>query len=64
MLYSTLNPETAVTEGSVNAEAHVGAGSVMTGALGNMTVLTVLLAPQRPEPGVPAVMVPQSAAST
>ena len=64
MLYSILNPVTAVTVGKVNAEAHVLAGAVKLGAVGNITTLTVLLAPHAPVPVVPAVVLPQSAVST
>jgi hypothetical protein len=64
MLYSMLNPGTALTVGRVNAEAHVEDGAVITGVDGNMTVDTVLLTPHDPMPAVPASVAPQSADST
>jgi len=64
MLYSTLNPLTAVTVGSVKADAQVFAGALMLGALGKITTLTELLTPQEPVPAVPAAVAPQVAAST
>jgi len=64
MLYSTLNPLTAVTLESVKAEAQVLAGAVITGALGKITTLTELLTPQEPVPAVPAAVAPQAAANT
>ena len=64
MLYSTLNPLTAVTLGSVKADAQVFAGALMLGALGKITTLTELLTPQEPVPAVPAAVAPQAAAKT
>jgi hypothetical protein len=64
MLYSMLNPATGATVGRVNAEAQVGAGSVITGAVGNITVVTILLPAHDPVPGVPAVIAPQLAERT
>jgi hypothetical protein len=42
ILYCTLNPDTGVTVGKINAEAHVLAGAVMVGAAGKTTIQTVL----------------------
>ena len=64
MLYSTVKPATGVTVGNVNADAQVFDGALITGAVGNITTLTVLLAPHDPVPEVPAKVAPQSAAST
>ncbi len=64
ILYCVLNPLTAVTVGKVNAEAQVLAGAIITGALGNITTLTELLAPHNPVPAVPAVVAPQVADKT
>ena len=61
ILYCTLNPDTAVTAGKVNAEAHVLAGTVRTGAVGNITILTELLIPHEPVPVVPAEVLPHVA---
>ena len=64
MLYSTLNPATALTAGNVNADPQVLAGAVITGAVGKITTLTELLAPHDPVPAVPAAVLPQVAAKT
>ena len=64
ILYSTLNPVTAVTVGKVNADAHVPAGAVIVGAVGKITTLTVLLTPQVEVPAVPAAVAPHIAAVT
>ena len=64
ILYSTLNPLTGVTEGNVNADAHVFVGAVITGAVGKITTLISLLAPHAPLPAVPAAVLPQVAAKT
>ena len=64
MLYSTLNPLTPVTLGSVKADAQVFVGTVITGTVGKITTLTELLTPQEPVPAVPAVVAPQADAST
>ena len=61
ILYSTLKPVTAVTVGKINADAHVPAGSVIVGAVGNITTLTVLLTPHEPGPAVLVVVLPQAA---
>lgn len=42
ILYCTSNPDTAVTEGKVNADAHVGEGAFMVGAAGKTTIQAVL----------------------
>ena len=63
-LYSILKPTTAGTVGNTKADAQVFAGAVITGALGKITTLTVLLGPHSPLPAVPAKVAPQSAAST
>ena len=64
MLYSVLNPLTGVTEGKVNAASHVFVGAVITGAVGKITTLTLLLAPHVDVPAVPAAVLPQVAANT
>ena len=64
MLYSTLNPLTAVTLGSVKADAQVFAGALILGALGKITTFTKLLTPQEPVPPEPAAVEPQAAANT
>jgi len=64
ILYSILNPLTAVTVGKVNADAHVPAGAVIAGAVGKITTLTVLLTPQVEVPAVPAAVAPHVAAVT
>ena len=64
ILYSTVNPATGDTDGSVNADAQVLAGAVITGAVGKITTLTVLLFPHTPVPGVPAAVPPQAAVIT
>ena len=64
MLYCTLNPATAVTVGKVNAVLQVLAGADITGAVGNITTLTVLLDAHEPVPAVPAVVLPQAAVNT
>lgn len=63
ILYSAVKPDTEGTEGSVNADAQVLAGAVMTGAAGNITILTILLGPHNPDPTVPAGVLPQAAES-
>ena len=64
MLYCTLNPATAVTVGKVNAALQVLAGAVITGAVGKITTLTVLLDPHEPVPDVPAAVPPHVAVKT
>ena len=64
ILYSILNPLTAVTVGNVNADAHVLAGAVITGAVGKITTLTVLLAKQPAGAVVPTALLPQAAVKT
>ena len=64
MLYSTVNPVTVATVGNVNADAHVLDGAVITGAVGKITTLTVLLDPHVDVPGVPNVVEPQVAPKT
>ena len=65
MLYWVVKPVTAVTAGSVNADAQVFAGAVNTGAAGNTTTLTILPGPHnKPLPVVPANVLPQSAVKT
>ena len=64
MLYCTLKPATAVTVGKVNADAHVLDGAVSTGAVGNITTLTAVLAAHEPVPAVPAAVAPHAAANT
>ena len=64
MLYSILNPVTGVTVGNVNAALHVFEVAVITGAVGKITTLTLLLSPHDPVPAVPARVAPQSAAKT
>jgi hypothetical protein len=64
MLYSMVKPLTAVTLGSVKAEAQVFAGALITGAFGKITTFTVLLTPHEPVPAVPAVVAPQVAVNT
>jgi hypothetical protein len=64
MLYWMLNPPTVVTDGKLKADAHVLDGAMITGAVGKITTLTVLLTPHDPLPGVPANVPPQSVAST
>ena len=59
-----LNPATAVTVGNVNAALQVLAGAVITGAVGNITTLTVLLTPHKPVPAVAVAVPPQIAAVT
>ena len=64
ILYSTVNPATAGTVGSTNADAQVVAGAANTGALGKIITDTMLLDPQAPVPVVPAGVAPQTAAVT
>ena len=64
MLYSISNPLTAVTVGSVKAEAQVLLGAVMLGAAGKITTYTASLTPQGSAPTLPADVDPQVAAST
>ena len=64
ILYSTVNPETAGTVGSTNADAQVLAGAVNTGAFGKIITETKLLDPQAPLPAVPADIGPQAVAVT
>ena len=59
-----LNPATAGTDGKLNMEAHAFAVSVITGAEGKITTLTVLLAPHAPGPWVVGVVDPQSVVTT
>ena len=47
-------------EGKVNADSHVFGGSVMTGAEGKITTLTILLELQEPGLADPPGVVPQS----
>ena len=55
-----MNPVTAGTLGNANALLHVLAGAVITGAVGKITTLTVLLAAHAPVPVVPAAVVPHA----
>jgi hypothetical protein len=64
MLYSTAKPLTALTVGSVKAEAQVFAGALITGAVGKITTFTVLLTPYEPVPAVPAAVAPQVEVNT
>ena len=50
--------------GKANADAHVLVGAVITGAVGKITILTVLLAAHEPVPAVPVNVVPQSVCNT
>ena len=59
-----VNPDTAATDGRVNAALHVLAGAVSVGAEGNITTLTVLLTPHEPLPVAPAAVLPQAAVNT
>ena len=61
ILYSTLKPATAVTVGKENAVAHVLTGAVITGAVGKITTLTILLVAHELVPEVPAAVVPHVA---
>ena len=61
ILYSTLNPVTGVTVGKVNAVPQVFVGTVIVGAAGNITTLTVL---DRQVLAVAAGVVPQAAVKT
>ena len=60
ILYSILNPVTAVTVGKVNAEPHVFAGAVSDGAVGKITTETLELALHAPVPVAPAALVPHA----
>ena len=64
MLYSILNPATVATVGNVNMDAQVFVVATITGAVGKITTLTVLLTPQDPLPVAPNGVPPQAAAST
>ena len=64
MLYCVVNPARVVTAGSAKAAAQAFAGAVMTGAVGNITTLTVLLVPHDPVPAVPAGVLPQADVNT
>ena len=64
MLYCTVNPETAVTVGRVNAALHVLADAVSVGAVGKITTFTVLLDPHEPGPVEFAAVLPQADVST
>ena len=64
MLYCTLNPATDVTGGSVRAALQVFVGAVITGAVGKITVLTILLTPHDPNPVAFAAVAPHAAVST
>ena len=62
ILYSMLNPATAVTVGKANADAQVLAGAVITGAAGKTTTFTRLLIMHGPVVRtVPGPLVPQAA---
>ena len=60
MLYSTVKPAIGGTTGRLNIDAQVFEGAEMTGAVGKMTTLIVLLGPQAPGPVAPATVVPQA----
>ena len=62
MLYSTLKPATALTVGSVKADAHVLAGALITGAVGKITALLVTEVAQAEE--ALAAVLPHAAVST
>jgi len=63
MLYCTVNPATAGIVGNVIAPLQVFSGAVNAGAVGNITILTILLVEQElgEGPGVPATVFPQAA---
>ena len=58
ILYCIVNPATEGTDGKVKADAHVFAGAVMVGAVGNITTLTTLLISQAVV--VPGRLLPQA----
>ena len=65
MLYCTLNPATDVTGGSVRAALQVFDGAVIAGAVGKITVLTILLTPHNEDEDVAfAAVAPHAAVST
>ena len=64
MLYNVVNPATVVTVGSIKAALQVFIGAVITGAVGKITVLTILLTPHDPNPVAFAAVAPHAAVST
>ena len=60
-LYFTSKLVTGVTLGRLNAALQVLTGATITGAVGNIVTLTVLLAPHAPGPAVLVVVLPQAA---
>ena len=64
MLYCTVKPATALTIGKLKSASQVFINGSNTGAVGNITTLTVLLLPHAPVPAVPADVVPQVEVNT
>ena len=65
MLYNVVNPPTVVTAGSIKAALQVFDGAVIAGAVGKITVLTILLTPHNEDEDVAfAAVAPHAAVST
>ena len=64
ILYSIVKPVTDRTAGSDNGALHVLAGATRIGALGKITVLTVLLTSHGAGPAVLIAVLPHAAANT
>lgn len=59
-----LNPVTEGTAGNVKAVLQEFAGAVITGAVGNITTLTILLFRHAPVPMLPAGVLPHAVFKT
>ena len=64
MLYNVVNCATVATVGSIKAALQVFVGAVITGAVGKITVYTILLKPHDPGPVAFTGVFPHAAAST